>query len=346
MNRWYLLPFSPFYGLVVFIRNFFFNVGIISSKRFNIPVIGIGNLSVGGTGKSPMVMYLASFLTKNDKRTGVLSRGYGRATKGYRLVNYDSTYKSVGDEAMQLFNRLRNSFSIAVCENRVLGATKLIGDMGLDVLLLDDSYQHRYIKPSLNILLTEYDNPFFNDYLLPAGNLRESRIGRKRADIIVVTKCPNALSELKKKFYKSKIKPKKHQKIFFSSIDYANEVISKHDNIPIHKLEDREILLITGIANPNPLIQELVKYTHRIKHLKFNDHHPFTESDVENIMNEYNKLGEDKIMLTTEKDYVRLKIFNYLLEDCLYYLPINISIENSAEFNDAILKHISNKIEL
>jgi len=340
MKRWYLLPFSPVYGFIIFIRNLFFNLRIISSKKFDIPVIGIGNLSVGGTGKSPMVMYLCGLLSKNKKRTGVLSRGYGRATKGYRLVNYDSTYKTVGDEAMQLFNRLRNSFSIAVCENRVFGATKLIKDMGLEVLILDDSYQHRYIKPSLNILLTEYDNPFFKDYLLPSGNLREPRIGRKRADIIIVTKCPDNLSDRRKRIFIRKIDPKRNQRIFFSSINYSSEINSMHENLSIKKLEESEILLITGIANPTPLLEELNKYTSKIKHLKFRDHHPFTESDIENIMNEYNRLGENRIMLTTEKDYVRLKIFNYLLEDCLYYLPINISIENYKDFDKFILEHI------
>jgi len=339
MNRWYLLPFSPIYGFVISIRNLFFNLKILPSKKFDIPVIGVGNLSVGGTGKSPMVMYLSSLLSKNGKRTGVLSRGYGRSTKGYMLVNYDSTCKTVGDEAMQLFNRLRNSFSIAVCENRVFGATKLIKDMDLEALILDDSYQHRYVKPSLNILLTEYSNPFFKDYLLPAGNLRESSIGRKRADIIIVTKCPNNLSEIRKRIFIKKINPKHYQKVFFSSIKYASEINSMHENLTIKILETSEILLITGIANPDPLLEELNKYTSKIKHLKFRDHHSFTESDIENIINEYNRLGENRIMLTTEKDYARLKIFNYLLEDCLYYLPINISINNSEEFDKIIIEH-------
>jgi len=340
MSRWYLLPFSPIYGFVTFVRNLFFNLGIFPSKRFTIPVIGVGNLSVGGTGKSPMVMYLSNILTKNGTRTGVLSRGYGRSTKGYILVNYNSTCKTVGDEAMQLFNRLRNSLSIAVCENRVSGATKLIGDMDLDVLVLDDSYQHRHIKPSLNILLTEYNKPFFKDYLLPAGNLRESRVGRKRADIIIVTKCPNDLSKYDKDSFIKKIKAKPNQKVFFSHIEYASEISSTHYNLPIKNLESSEILLITGIANHTPLIKELNKYTSKIKHLKFKDHYSFTESSIGKIMYEYYRLGENKIMLTTEKDYSRLKVFNYLLEDCLYYLPINISLDNSEEFNKIILNHV------
>ncbi len=151
MKRWYLYPFSLGYGFVTSVRNLFFNIGILSSKKFRTPIIGVGNLSVGGTGKSPIVMYLADILSKNQKRTGVLSRGYGRHTKGYEVVNYDSTYKMVGDEAMQLFERFKNRIVIAVCEDRVFGARKLIDDMDLNVLVLDDSYQHRYIKPGFNI---------------------------------------------------------------------------------------------------------------------------------------------------------------------------------------------------
>lgn len=188
MKRWYLYPFSLGYGFVTSVRNLFFNIGILSSKKFRTPIIGVGNLSVGGTGKSPIVMYLADILSKHQKRTGVLSRGYGRHTKGYEVVNYDSTYKLVGDEAMQLFERFKNRIVIAVCEDRVFGARKLIEDMDLNVLVLDDSYQHRYIKPGFNILLTDYSDPFFKDFVLPAGDLRESRSGYKRANMILVTK--------------------------------------------------------------------------------------------------------------------------------------------------------------
>lgn len=197
MKRWYLYPFSLGYGFVTSVRNLFFNIGILSSKKFRTPIIGVGNLSVGGTGKSPIVMYLADILSKNQKRTGVLSRGYGRHTKGYEVVNYDSTYKMVGDEAMQLFERFKNRIVIAVCEDRVFGARKLIDDMDLNVLVLDDSYQHRYIKPGFNILLTDYSDPFFKDFVLPAGDLRESRSGYKRANMILVTKCPEDLTEEK-----------------------------------------------------------------------------------------------------------------------------------------------------
>ena len=250
MKRWYLYPFSLGYGFVTSVRNLFFNIGILSSKKFRTPIIGVGNLSVGGTGKSPIVMYLADILSKHQKRTGVLSRGYGRHTKGYEVVNYDSTYKLVGDEAMQLFERFKNRIVIAVCEDRVFGARKLIEDMDLNVLVLDDSYQHRYIKPGFNILLTDYSDPFFKDFVLPAGDLRESRSGYKRANMILVTKCPEDLTEEKKQYYISRIKPQYGQKIFFTSIDYADEVYSKDKYLPTNNLDYYDILLITGIANP------------------------------------------------------------------------------------------------
>ena len=338
MKRWYLYPFFFFFHFVTAMRNRMYDWGIFPSTKFKTPIIGVGNLSVGGSGKSPMVMYLADFLSKNF-RTGVLSRGYGRKTKGYGIVNYDSTYKMVGDEAMQLFERFRNKFVIGVCEDRVFGAKKIIEDMDLDVLLLDDSYQHRRIKPGFNVLLTDYNDPYFKDFVLPAGNLRESRRGAKRADIIVVTKCPEILTEEKKQFYISRIKPKYYQKVFFSSINYDENVINKRQQIPVQNLDYYDILLITGIANPTLVENELKRYTQRIKHLKFKDHHAFSIADIENIKKEFQKLGEYKIILTTEKDYVRLKTFDYLREK-LFYWPINVEIDKAEELNQIIEDYV------
>lgn len=340
MKRWYLYPFSLVYHLVTALRNRLYGWGVFSSTKFKTPIIGVGNLSVGGSGKSPMVMYLAEMLSKNF-RTGVLSRGYGRKTKGYGIVNYDSTYKMVGDEAMQLFERFRNKFVIGVCEDRVYGAKKIIDDMDLDVLLLDDSFQHRKINPGFNILLTDYNDPYFKDFLLPAGNLRESRRGAKRADIIVVTKCPEILTEEKKQFYISRIKPKYYQKVFFSSINYDENIINKRQLIPVQNLDYYDILLVTGIANPTLVEKELSRYSQRIKHLRYRDHHAFSIEDMEHIREEYEKLGEYKIILTTEKDYVRLKTFDYLREK-LFYWPINIEIDHPKEFNQIIQDFIKN----
>jgi tetraacyldisaccharide 4'-kinase len=341
MKRWYLYPFSLVYHLITALRNRLYGWGFFSSTKFKTPIIGVGNLSVGGSGKSPMVMYLADLLSKNY-RTGVLSRGYGRKTKGYGIVNYDSTYKMVGDEAMQLFERFRNRFAIGVCEDRVYGAKKIIDDMDLDVLLLDDSFQHRKINPGFNILLTDYNDPYFKDFLLPAGNLRESRRGAKRADVIVVTKCPEILTEEKKQYYISRIKPKYYQKVFFSSINYDENIINKRQLIPVQNLDYYDILLVTGIANPTLIEKELNRYSQRIKHLQYRDHYAFTIEDMEHIKAEYEKLGEYKIILTTEKDYIRLKTFDYLREK-LFYWPINIEIDQPEEFNETIENFIRKK---
>lgn len=338
MKRWYLFPLSLIYHFVTALRNRLYGWGFFSSTSFSSSLIGVGNLSVGGSGKSPMVMYLADLLSKNF-RTGVLSRGYGRKTKGYGIVNYESTYKMVGDEAMQLFERFRNRFVIGVCEDRVYGARKIIHDMDLEVLLLDDSFQHRKIKPGFNILLTDYNDPYFKDFLLPAGNLRESRRGAKRADLIVVTKCPEILTEEKKQYYLSRIKPKKNQKVFFSSIRYDENILNKRQLMPVKNLDYYEVLLVTGIANPTLIEKELHRYTSRIKHLQYRDHHPFSIEDIEEIKKEYEKLGPYKIILTTEKDYVRLKTFDYLREK-LFYWPINMEIDRPEEFKQTIFTFI------
>lgn len=338
MKRWYLYPFSLLYHIGSAFRNLMYDWGIFSSTKFRTPIINVGNLSVGGSGKSPMVMYLAELLSKNY-RTGVLSRGYGRATKGYGVVNYDSNYKTVGDEAMQLFQRFKNRFVIGVCEDRVFGAKKLIADMDLRVLILDDAYQHRKIKAGFNILMTDYNDPYFKDYILPAGNLRESRSGASRADIIMVSKCPNDITEEKKQYYIARINPQKHQKVFFSTINYDETVVSLSKSLPDNNLAYYDILVITGIANPDPFLKHLNRFAKKVKHLKFRDHHNFTEADIKKITEEYRKLGDYKLILTTEKDFVRLKTFDYL-RDKLYYWPINVEIDKVQEFNETILNYV------
>ncbi len=340
MKRWYLYPFALVYHLVTSFRNLLYKLGIFKSTSFNTPIINVGNLAVGGAGKSPMVMYLASLLSENFK-TGVLSRGYGRKTKGYCVANYDSSYTQVGDEAMQLFERFKNKFVISVCENRVFGAKKMIADMDLEVLLLDDAYQHRAIKAGFTILMTEFSNPYFKDFILPAGNLRESRRGAKRSDIIMVSKCPNNITEEQKKWYIAKIKPKKHQQVFFSSIHYDEFVNnSQGEKIPDNNLNYYDILLVTGIANPKPMLSHIAKFSKRVKHLKFKDHHNFTDKDIEKILKEYKKLGEYKLIITTEKDFVRLKTFPSLYS-LAYYWRINVNIDRQEDFNQIIQSYVT-----
>lgn len=339
MKRWYLYPFSSVYHAVTAARNTLYDWGIKKSTKFKTPVINVGNLSVGGSGKSPMVMYLAELLSKYY-RTGVLSRGYGRVSKGYSITNYESNYKTVGDEAMQLFERFKNRFVIGVSEERVPGAKKIIEDMDLNVLILDDAFQHRAIKPGFNILMTDYNDPYFKDHLLPAGDLRESRSGAIRAQIIMVSKCPDDLTEEKKQYYISRIHPQHNQKVFFSSIGYDENVYSREKSLPDNNLGYYDILLITGIANPKPLLAHLAKFSQRVKHLKFKDHHNFSDEDIKKIVAEYKKLGEYKLILTTEKDYVRLKTFDYL-RDLVYYWPINVNIDRKEEFDRLILEYVS-----
>jgi tetraacyldisaccharide 4'-kinase len=326
------------YHLITAIRNLFYDREIFKSTAFEIPIISVGNLSVGGSGKSPMVMYLADLLSKHY-RTGVLSRGYGRITKGYGIVNYESNYKTAGDEAMQLFERFKNRFVIGVSEDRVFGARKIISEMDLETLILDDAFQHRAINPDFNILMTDYNNPYFKDFLLPAGDLRESRAGANRAQIIMVSKCPDHLTEEKKQFFISRIRPQNGQKVFFSSISYDENVYSKEKSLPDNNLNYYDILLVTGIANPKPLTEHLSKYSQKVKHLKFKDHHQFSESDIKNILDEYKKLGDYKMILTTEKDYVRLKTFDQIRK-LVYYWPINVNIDKKEEFNQIILDYV------
>lgn len=338
MKRWYLYPFSLVYHFITAVRNRMYDWGIYRSTRFQKPVINVGNLSVGGSGKSPMVMYIAELLSRRY-RTGVLSRGYGRLTKGYLITNYESNYKTVGDEAMQLFERFRNRFVIGVCEQRVPGAKKMLKEMDLDVLVLDDAYQHRAIQPGFQILMTDYADPYFKDYLLPAGNLRESRNGASRADIIVVSKCPEELTEEQKQIYRARLRPTEGQKIFFSSISYDENIYAADRSLPDNNLAYYDILLVTGIANPAPLLKHLARFSQRVKHLKFRDHHNFTDQDIKNILSEYKKLGEYRLLLTTEKDYVRLKTFDYL-RDLVFYWPINATIDRAEDFNQTLLDYV------
>jgi tetraacyldisaccharide 4'-kinase len=211
--------------------------------------------------------------------------------------------------------------------------------MDLNVLILDDAYQHRSIKAGFSILMTDYNDPYFKDFLLPAGDLRESRSGKKRAQIIMVSKCPDDLTDEKKQYFISRIKPQHNQKVFFSSIGYDENVYANSKFLPDNNLGYYDILLITGIANPKPLLKHLEKFSQRVKHLKFRDHHHFSDQDIKNILAEYKKLGEYKLILTTEKDYVRLKTFDYL-RNLVYYLPINVNIDKKEEFNQIILDYV------
>ncbi|CAG0905182.1 unnamed protein product, partial [Cyprideis torosa] len=323
-----------FYWIATFIRNKFYDWGIFESTSFDLPIICIGNLNVGGTGKSPHTIYVADLL-KNDYLVAILSRGYGRLVGGFKVANYHSNFKQIGDEPMQTFLRFKNKVIVAVCESRVLGVKNLRKEYSPKVIILDDAFQHREIKAGFNILLTAYDDLFTKDYLLPAGNLRESAIGKKRAQIVIVTKCPENITDEQKKSIQSQLKLKHKQDLFFSKIVYNDEVISSKYRLHINELENYSVLLVSGIANDKPLVEFTQKNTKDVHHIHFKDHHHYTQKDVDFIMSSFKKIEGEKIILTTEKDYTRLMEYSMLLDD-LYFIPINIKIDKEEEFNHII----------
>ncbi|WP_148870924.1 tetraacyldisaccharide 4'-kinase [Tenacibaculum adriaticum] len=304
--RFLLFPFAILYDLIISIRNFLFDVNILRSISFDIPVIAVGNLSVGGTGKSPQIEYLIRLL-KNEHKVAVLSRGYKRKTKGFQLVNSTHSAEDVGDEPLQFFKKFDN-VTVAVDANRTNGIQQLLKLVDPpEIILLDDAFQHRKVKAGFYILLTKYDDLYVNDFILPAGHLRESRKGAKRANIVVVTKCPQNLSDTEQNKIIKKLNLKSNQKVFFTAIDYDKKLKGSGE-ISIENLKNKEIVLVTGIANPTPLLNYLSEENINFTHLKFPDHHNFTSEDISRIHTVFNGIeSEEKILITTEKDYVRLK---------------------------------------
>jgi tetraacyldisaccharide 4'-kinase len=308
-----LLPFSGLYYLITFLRNVLFDNAWLPSEKFPIPLIVIGNLNVGGTGKTPMVEYLIRNLQKN-RHLAVLSRGYGRKTKGFFRADNDSNAEQLGDEPFQIFKKFPH-IDLAVDADRRAGIHQLMKtNPKLDCILLDDAFQHRYVKPEVAVLLTAYGDLYVNDRLLPAGNLREPGKGAARADLIVVTKCPEQLSEAEKATISRKIKPLPHQKLFFSTIAYAENVRNNREEIALQSFQNKKICLVTGIANPAPLVEFLKSNHLDFEHFKFSDHHCFSEEEI-------NTFNQKELILTTEKDFVRLE--NSIQTNC-YYLPIEI----------------------
>lgn len=323
-----LFPFSLIYFAITSIRNFFYNKGVFNSQDYSKPIIVVGNLNTGGTGKSPMTMLLIEAL-KDLYTISVLSRGYRRKTKGYIELNTNHTANEVGDEPLQ-FKTNYPKVKVAVCADRRYGIEQLIDSA--DLVLLDDAYQHRRVKGSYNILLTSYGDLFANDYLLPVGNLREARSGAKRANCMVVTKCPLNLSNKDKNAIRHKLQKYNEVPVYFASIAYADEIRSEKNIEPISNLKNKPFTLVTGIANPKPLVEHLDKLGMIYTHKAYPDHHPFTESELE-------ELQKETIILTTEKDYMRLQ--GNIPSVSLYYLPIKTLIQDEQEtFVKEIINHI------
>lgn len=320
-----LFPISIGYDVVTTIRNFFFDNGIFKSKSYNVPIIGVGNLSVGGTGKSPMIEYLIRLL-KDEGQLATLSRGYRRKSKGFVLANTGSTADDIGDEPMQFHTKFA-AISVAVDGDRQNGIAQLQKLVNPSVILLDDVFQHRKVTAGFYVLLTKYDDLFIDDLLLPAGNLRESKRGAKRADVIIVTKCPKNVSVSKQKEILASLNVK--QKVYFTSIAYADK-IEGVKNVILEELASTDITLVTGIANPKPLVDYLKQKQLQFDHLEFKDHHNFTDKELE-------ELSSKELILTTEKDYMRLKD---KLSNVSYLPIITEFISKQSDFNSAILSYV------
>jgi tetraacyldisaccharide 4'-kinase len=325
-----LFPISIIYWLVTFVRNWLYDVGFFKSKSYNLPIIAIGNLSAGGTGKTPHTEYLIRLL-KDNYKVAVLSRGYKRSTKGFVLANEVISASELGDESYQIHTKFPD-VSVAVCEDRQTGIENLISTIKPDVILLDDAFQHRKVKAGFYILLTAYDDLFSDDYILPFGNLRESAIGKKRSNLVVVTKCPATLSEQEQDKVKRKLKV--NVPVFFTSIDYDTEVFSAEKVINVSDVISKEKVIVAGIAKPKYFIDYLNSGKDKV--LIYPDHHNFSEQEI----SELNSLAQDKILVTTEKDFVRLN--GKINSDNLFYLPIKSKFLNSEiEFQTLIRKLIT-----
>jgi tetraacyldisaccharide 4'-kinase len=356
--RCLLSPLALIYGLVTWLRNQMFEWKLLPSKKYPIPVICIGNISVGGTGKTPFTEYLIALLEK-QYRVATLSRGYKRKTKGFVLVQSNSTVSEVGDEACQIKQKFPDII-VAVDANRRRGISRLLALPENDrpnVILLDDAMQHRYVTPSLTIMLTEYNNMYYEDNILPAGNLRESVDGAYRADIIVVTKCPNVIKPIDLRIIEKNMLLMANQHLYFSAIKY-HRIEALFPSLALHPCSLREldvnenVLLVVGIANPQPIIDKMKSYTPNIQVCIFPDHHNFNLSDIKHIDLAFQKMPlAKKRIICTEKDAMRLKVLEFLPEEwksSLYYLPISMEFlfDRGENFDLRILKHVISTINI
>ena len=341
--RYVLFPFSIIYGGIIWVRNKMFDKKLLRSASFNFPVICVGNLAMGGTGKTPMTEYLIRLL-KENYHTAVLSRGYKRKTKGFVLADNHTTAIDIGDEPMQIHLKFKD-ITVAVDEERVVGIPLILqANPETEVIILDDAFQHREVIAGLNILLTDYNNLYTRDLLLPAGDLRDLRSSSERADIIIVTKCKSYIEEEEKQKIISEIRPSQHQKVYFTKIKYS---------VPFHLYSHEEkildpqsqVLLVCGIANPQPLKEVLTKYVSTYEILNYRDHHIFTTDDLREIKDHFSKMNSDnKIILTTEKDAVRLsKFVNELGDLPVYVFPMmhKFLFGEAQQFNQQIISFIN-----
>lgn len=346
-----LWPFSLIYGLITGIRNFLYNNGLIKSYEFSIPVICVGNIAAGGTGKTPHTEYLVALL-KKEFNVAVLSRGYKRQSRGFRFADSSVTSAEIGDEPLQIARKFPG-ITVAVDGNRVRGIKKILSDKpSTGVIILDDGYQHRRIKPGFSILLTAYDRLMIKDHLLPYGYLRESARNMNRADVILITKCPPGISPVQRRIIVKDINKWPYQNLYFTAILYGKPVPVFDTGEGDHNIFENpapgeiSILLVTGIADPRPLAKYLENMAEEMVHLSFADHHAFTPDDILKITKAWQALkGEKRYIITTEKDAVRLREFTNIADDIrssLYYLPIEIDFLNDdrEEFDNLITDYV------
>jgi len=334
-------PLSILYQLVLRTRNSMFTLGILKETRFDIPTISVGNLAFGGTGKTPHIEYLIRLLSKQYK-TAVLSRGYKRKTKSYVFATAHSTAEQIGDEPQQIKVKFPET-ALAVCEDRVLGLPMLLQDAPeTEIVLLDDCYQHRYLKPGLNILLTDYSKLYCEDFLFPVGTLREYAAASIRADIVVVTKCPQGLPASAQEKIVNKLKLQKHQQVFFSSLKYDSICLYDNSKVELKK----KVLFFAGIANIDPVFHYLKTIFQEIEIVHFNDHHAYKKEELRNLETHFKQLGDEWQILTTEKDLSKLNTsenLGFLTQNQVCILPIQVAFienESSGNFNQTILNYV------
>ena len=347
INKW-LLPLSWLYGMGSKLRNILFEMGVLKTRSFQIPVISVGNITVGGTGKTPHVEYLVRLL-KDQFRVAVLSRGYKRKSKGFIKTDKQTTMPEIGDEPYQMKQKFPG-ITIAVDKNRCHGIDMLTEqDSKLDVILLDDAFQHRYVKPGINILLVDYHRLIIYDKLLPAGRLREPLSGKDRADIVIVTKCPKDLKPMEYRVVTKAMHLYPYQRLYFTTLEYTDLqplFETSQQNIPtLDSLNDTHVLLLTGIASPEQLVHDLSPFTSHLSPLTFADHHQFGRKDVQLINDTFAALPSPKLIITTEKDATRLNLVEGLSDEVkknIYILPVHIIFMQDQQdtFNQQIRDYV------
>lgn len=340
-----LKPFSWIYGVVTDMRNWLFDHKILPQEEFDVPVVSVGNLTVGGTGKTPHVEFIAGMLA-SSYNIAVLSRGYKRATKGFILANHNSSPESIGDEPLQIYRKHGARVKVAVCENRRQGIKELIKQFpDLQLILLDDAYQHRYVKPKVNILLMDYNRPIYEDNLLPLGRLREKAHQTHRADMVIVTKCPNGLAPLSYRLISKHLDLMPYQQLYFSNYRYGEiQPVFPDDrpyNVNLASLSASDtVMLVTGVANPRAFVRHFKSYPFKVIVNHFPDHHNFSRDDLASIKQKFQSAkGERKIILTTEKDAVRFAYNPYFpdaLKPYTFYMPISVKMIPALDENDFI----------